>query len=73
MPNAQDPTARDLAGQLITFMETGTPPDGLSPRTSSATSPCRSGDWSRRARALHPALGDAATMIVTVAKTLAQR
>lgn len=29
MPNAQDPTARDLAGQLITFMETGTPPDGL--------------------------------------------
>jgi hypothetical protein len=29
MPSAQDPTARDLAGQLIMFMETGAPPDGL--------------------------------------------
>ncbi len=29
MPHTQETTARDLAGQLISFMETGTPPDGL--------------------------------------------
>ena len=29
MPHTQETTARDLAGKLITFMETGTPPNGL--------------------------------------------
>jgi hypothetical protein len=29
MPNTEETTACDLAGQLITFMETGTPPDRL--------------------------------------------
>ena len=27
--SAPEATARDLAGQFITFMETGTPPEGL--------------------------------------------
>jgi hypothetical protein len=27
VPNTQETSACDLAGQLITFMETGTPPD----------------------------------------------
>ena len=27
--SASEATARDLAGQFITFMETGTPPEGL--------------------------------------------
>jgi len=53
MPNTQETTARDLAGQLITFMETGTPPDGLFTEDVFC-------DFTHVARRAHPALGDAA-------------
>jgi hypothetical protein len=44
MPNTQETTAGDLAGQIITFMETGTRRTGCSPRTSSTTSPTSLGE-----------------------------
>jgi hypothetical protein len=42
-------TAQDLVGQLITFMETGTPPAGLFTSDLFCDSPCRSGGCRRRA------------------------
>src|SRR5690349_1969610 len=53
MPNTQETTAGDLAGQLITFMETGTPPDRLFTENIFC-------DFTHVAGRAHPVLGDAA-------------
>ena len=53
MPNTQETTACDLAGQLITFMETGTPPDRLFTENIFC-------DFTHVAGRAHPVLGDAA-------------
>ena len=53
MPKTKETTACDLAGQLITFMETGTPPDRLFTENIFC-------DFTHVAGRAHPVLGDAA-------------